>query len=227
MEWIQQFTFFLFDLDGLLVNTENIHFRAYKKMCKDRGFDLLWDLTKYYSIAQQDADAVKKALYQEFPELETRGPRWEVLYKEKKEAFLHIAATEEIPLLPGAKELLLALESAGIKRCVVTHSPLALVEVLREQNPLLHTIPHWFTREDYKNPKPAPDGYEIAIHTLAKEDDRIIGFEDSDRGMRALMQTRAFPILVNPLDASTRKKYRELGCLTFSSLEEIIDLSRK
>ncbi|MDB6080998.1 MAG: HAD-superfamily hydrolase [Chlamydiia bacterium] len=222
MHWIKKYQLFLFDLDGLLVNTEELHFRAYKEMCLQRGYHLPWDFAQYFSIAQLDAQAPERYIYAEFPELKKEEPLWSILYAEKKKAYLTLLAQEPAPLLPGVEVLLTALEKVNKKRCVVTHSALALVELIREQNPILQTIPHWFTREDYQNPKPSPDGYLKAIQALAVPSDQIIGFEDSLRGMRALMATKAYPVLVNSIDQKTKAIFEKEGVATFNSFIELL-----
>lgn len=221
MDWVQRFDLFLFDLDGLLVNTEEIHFFAYIEMCRKRGFRVDWSFAKYLKIAGLDAHALKKTLYEEFPELERQEPDWKTLYAEKKEIFLTLLASRPAPLLDGVETVLLMLEKTNKKRCVVTHSQKELTSLLRKQNPILNSIPHWFTRESYSNPKPAPDGYQAAIKMLANADDHIIGFEDSQRGMDALIQTRAKPVLVNGSDNNMRSIFAERGFSTFASFEEL------
>lgn len=223
MHWMKCYQLFLFDLDGLLVNTEEIHYQAYKLMLERRGFRLPWDFMTYFGIAQSDASAPRRYIYAEFPELFKKEPNWDVLYSEKKSAYLELLETTPAPLLPGASRLLDLLEKAKIKRCVVTHSHGSLVEVLKRQNGALDTIPDWFTREDYKEPKPAPDGYLKAISALALPDDKIIGFEDSSRGMRALLQTRAKGVFVNGIDEKTRLDFQNQGVATFKTLDEVID----
>jgi len=223
MQWIFRYQLFLFDLDGLLVNTEEQHFQAYKIMLERRGFTLPWDFMTYFRIAQTDADAPRRYVYAEFPELFKKESRWDVLYSEKKKAYLELLEATPAPLMPGASRLLLALASANIKRCVVTHSHASLVQALKRQNAVLDTIPMWFTREDYKEPKPAPDGYLKAISTLALPEDNVIGFEDSSRGMRALLQTRSLSVLVNAIDEPTRLQFKEQGYPTFKTLDEVID----
>lgn len=219
MEWLSQYQLFLFDLDGLLVNTEELHFRAYQKMCRDRGFVLPWDFPTYFGIAQQDAEAPKRYIYAQFPELFKQEPSWDVLYSEKKCAFMELLEKEKVPLMPGVEKLLLALQERGIKRACVTHSGRELVEKIKAHNPILETIPHWFTRETYQYPKPSPDGYLRAIRTLAEPHDRIIGFEDSVRGMNALLGTSATPIFVNSFDAAARQAFESQGIRTLRSLE--------
>jgi HAD superfamily hydrolase (TIGR01509 family) len=125
--------------------------------------------------------------------------------------------------MPGVEPFLLALLEQNLTRVVVTHSAKALVEALADKNPLLHTIPHWITREDYAMPKPAPDGYLRAIRDFSKPGDRIIGFEDSSRGLRSLMQTPATAILINGMDANLRKEAESLGVKTFTTFEGILN----
>ena len=43
MNWISNYDLFLFDLDGLLVDTEKLHFEAYKRLCSRFGYELAWD----------------------------------------------------------------------------------------------------------------------------------------------------------------------------------------
>lgn len=221
MRWIFDYQLFLFDLDGLLVNTEELHYQAYKRMLHDRGYQLPWDFLTYFSIAQKDAEAPKRYIYAAFPKLYEEEPEWPVLYQEKKKAYLHLLHTTRAPLLPGAQKLLEILEQASIKRCVVTHSAKEFVEAIKKQNPLLYSIPHWITREDYAAPKPASDGYLKACER-ASPGDQIIGFEDSLRGLTALMGTKAKPILVNSIDATLRQKFALQGVSTFRTLDEVL-----
>jgi beta-phosphoglucomutase len=194
--WIHQFTLFLFDFDGLLVNTEHLHFEAYRKMCKNRGIELSWDFDRFCLAAHFISTGVKDALYKEYPELYAMEPNWDVLYAEKKKFYQELLEEGKLQLMPGAGKLLKALEENNIRRCVVTHSPKIQIDAIKKSLPALSSIPTWFTREDYQNPKPAPDGYLKAISTLAKNDDRIIGFEDSIRGLRSLQGTIAKPVLI-------------------------------
>ena len=220
MQWIFDYQLFLFDLDGLLVDTEKCHYKAYVTMCKRRGHVLPWDFATYFTIAQKHANAPRDSIYEALPQLQQEEPNWSVLYAEKKAKLQELLTQEPIEILPGVEKLLRVLEHASIKRCVVTHSAKELTTILRQKNPILNTIPHWFTREDYTNPKPAPDGYLKAISVLAAENDKIIGFEDSQRGMEALMQTRAKPVFVNNMDPQMRAHFADLGVVTCVSFEK-------
>lgn len=223
MRWIHEYQLFLFDFDGLLVNTEEIHYQAYKRMCANRGYHLDWDFSRYCQAAHHSSEGLRNQIYEKFPALYAEEPDWAVLYAEKKQAIIQLIKENGVQLMPGVAPLLQALQKADIKRCVVTHSARQLVELIRHQNPLLNSIPYWLTREDYTLPKPNPECYLKAIATYAKESDNVIGFEDAPRGLTALRQTRALPVLICPSDYPGLKDVDRQGILHFPSLADIPD----
>jgi HAD superfamily hydrolase (TIGR01509 family) len=223
MRWIEKYQLFLFDLDGLLVNTEELHFRAYKDMLMARGYELPWDFPRYCNTAHYHSDKIASELYELFPGLHTQEPSWDVLYLEKKKAMISLLEHGAVTLMPGVYELLTALEKTHIKRCVVTHSPEELVTLIRRKNPILNTIPNWVTRRDYVKPKPSSECYLKAIQTYAKPEDNIIGFEDTPRGLTALMGTKALPILVCEVPYPEIPEFVSKGVLHYTSFRELLE----
>ncbi|MBS0626080.1 MAG: HAD family phosphatase [Verrucomicrobia bacterium] len=217
MKWIDDFQLFLFDFDGLLVNTEHLHFQAYVDMMAGQGFVLNWSFAQFCEVAHLNSTALREALYAQFPGLD---PNWEPLYAKKKRLYLELLASGKVELMPGAAELLKALEKKGIRRCVATNSFLEQIELIRSQVPILKSVPHWITRELYSKAKPDPECYLKAIQLYGKVGDRIIGFEDSVRGIQALRQTPALPVLI----CSSHHPLLEMateGAVHFESLDEI------
>ena len=197
MDWIKQFDLFLFDFDGLLVNTEELHFGAYKKMCRDRGFELPWSFEKYCTKAHFSSSGIREGIEEDLPDLIAQERDWNVLYGEKKRAYLELLEKGAVTLMPGVEELLFHLASSEIKRCVVTHSSKELVEPIRSQLPILETISLWIMREDYMHPKPHPEGYLKALEKLKSPNDRIIGFEDTYKGLQALQRVPCHPVIIS------------------------------
>ncbi len=222
MNWIHNYQLFLFDFDGLLVNTEEIHFAAYKRMCQLYGYDLNWTFQKYCKLAHYKSDAVQKQLFKEMPGLKQKEPSWDMLYAHKRQAVLDLIQEGAVHLMPGAEILLSALDKAQIPCCVVTHSPEILIQEIRKQNPILNTISHWITRENYKHPKPNPECYRVAIERFAKAGDKIIGFEDTPRGLSALMGTSAEPVLISQIPYPEIPTFVKNGARHYHSL---LDLS--
>jgi HAD superfamily hydrolase (TIGR01509 family) len=218
MNWINDFQLFLFDFDGLLVDTEGLHYAAYVNMMAARGYKLDWSFGQYCEMAHLNQGAIREGLYREFPDLD---PNWERLYEEKKAAYFELILAGKLALMPGVVKLLKSLEKAKIRRCVVTHSLLSQIQLIRSKLPLLDTIPKWVTREDYEKPKPDPECYLRAIQLYGKPGDKIIGFEDSVRGLQALKGTPALPVLICPSHHPLLDIALEGGVLHFESFEEI------
>ncbi|MBI5272395.1 MAG: HAD family phosphatase [Chlamydiia bacterium] len=220
MHWIQNFQLFLFDFDGLLVDTEKLHYRAYQELMARQGFCLDWDFTTYCRLAHWDATAIRQGLYAKFPDL---NPDWKSLYEEKKKIYKELILGGRIQLMPGVERLLTALQKANIRRCTVTNSSLEQTQLVRAQLQVLNTIPYWVTREQYEKPKPSPECYLYAIRQYASAGDRIIGFEDSIRGLLALQGTPALAVLICPKNHPLVNQEEIGGALHVTSFDEILD----
>ncbi|KAG6559565.1 Phosphorylated carbohydrates phosphatase [Candidatus Rhabdochlamydia oedothoracis] len=187
----------LFDFDGLLVDTEPLHFLAYREMCSKNEICLNWDFVRFCQEAHSSAFGIWKAFQKEFPTLLKKKSK-EVLYQEKKEIYQELLKTTILKLMPGVHALLQALAMSNTLSAVVTNSALSQVEPIRKTLPILNVIPLWITREDYPLAKPAPDGYLQAIEQLGRKE-RIIGFEDTLKGIHALQAAKVEAVLVNPI----------------------------
>ena len=218
MEWIKDYQLFLFDFDGLLVNTEEIHFQAYQKMCTNRGCDLPWDFSRYCRAAHYNQETLRRELMEAVPGLREMESDWETLYQEKKQAMVELLSMGSVKMMPGAGELLSALDRERIARCVVTNSPNEQIELIKQGNPVLDTIPHWFTRETYSKAKPDPECYLNAIDKLCPKGGSVIGFEDTPRGMRALMGTSAEAVMITQVDYPELEEFSRAGAKIFRSL---------
>lgn len=198
--WIKNFDCFLFDFDGLLVDTEKIHYEAFRLFCKNLGKKLPWDFKTYCTIAHFTSNGLCEGFYKLYPDLRDKYPSWDLLYLKKKLIYLDLLKKRVVQLMEGTEELLSTLKHVAKKRCVVTHSTKEQVEYIKERLPILKTIPMWITREDYENSKPAPDGYLKALECVKASDDKVVGFEDTLRGVRALQAAAiSHPVLISPV----------------------------
>ena len=66
----------------------------------------------------------------------------------------------------------------------MTNTNREVVEHFKEQVPILKKLKNWIVREDYVNPKPDPECYQLAIKN--NTDRCIVGFENSREGLEAL-----------------------------------------
>lgn len=198
--WLENFDKIFFDLDGLLVNTEKLHYRAYCQTFIDRGYKLKWNFSTYCQKALIDNSSLSNAIFKSFPSFHGDISLWNEIKYEKTQKYLNMLQCEKINFLPGVERLLKDIKAKGTECCVVTNSSESETILIKKSLPLLNVIPHWITREHYEKPKPNPDGYLTAKKLIScKDSDRIIGFEDSYRGVTALKNAKIFNILICPL----------------------------
>lgn len=219
---MDEFDLFMFDFDGLLVDTERGHYEAYRRMCRNRGIELGWDFVKYCSFAHYSHDGLQHALYAEFPELLAEEPTWSILYKEKTKAIIDLYHEGAIQLMPGVEDILTELADRNLNRCVVTHSASELVQILRKQYPILNTIPHWITREHYQKAKPDPECYVTAMARLMNADGKAIGFEDTVRGLRAVMGSGAQGVLVTSMNYPEIEDVVKAGAKHYLTMHDVL-----
>jgi HAD superfamily hydrolase (TIGR01509 family) len=205
----------LFDLDGLLVDTEAFHWKAYRATCEKLGGSLPWSFEKYLSLSGKSATAIEEQLRQEQPSL-FAGRTWNDIYIEKKRQLEYILSTQFIPLMPGVKPFIEA--HAHKPMAVVTNSPKSFTELVVKSHPFLATIPCWVYREKYHAPKPSPEGYLLACTEMNVAPADALGFEDSLRGVDALLKAGCTPILVNDRDLEFQKVCVERKILVIPSL---------
>lgn len=218
---LDQYDFVFFDFDGLLVNTEQLHFQAYQEMCLNRGFALPWSFLEYCSIAHVSSEGLRNEIYKIFPGLYAKEPNWSILYEEKKQAYKGLLDEGNVQLMPGVEQMLLFLETIKVSSCVVTNSFKSQIDQIRLQIPLLQKIPYWITREDYKTPKPSPESYLVAKARYTKEGDVLVGFEDTVRGSKALALAGVKSVVISScLDEKMQKQLE--GVAQFTSFTELL-----
>lgn len=224
-EWVTRFDLLCFDFDGLLVNTEDLHYEAYKQMLLKRGYHLPWSFQAYCLEAHVSTAVLRNAIYGLFPDLEREEPRWETLRQEKQQIYQQLLSEHRIKLMEGVPQLLHTLNQSQTKACVVTNSTTQQVDEIRNLLPQLNSINHWITRELYENPKPKPDGYLLALERLADPSDRIVGFEDTMKGIHSLVAANISPVLIRPPSYPPLQVPCDIP--TFSSFLEIRHLDLK
>lgn len=191
---------FLFDMDGLLINTEGLHFEAYRRFLIKRGYTLPWSFEDYLQIAHTSSSSLKEAIYRLFPKLYEEQPKWAVLYEEKKKAFMEVLLGSDVEWMPGAQAFLTNLLELEVAIAVVTNSTKEQVRMLCSKQPLLSSITRWVVREDYEKAKPDPQCYKLAIDKWGFSGVRVVGFEDSARGLMALLGSASTSVLVTTYD---------------------------
>ncbi len=222
----QDYQLYLLDFDGLLVDTEQLHYLSYMEMSRRNGYPLSWNFSRFCQEAHSKAMGFFEGLLKEYPHAFESGKTKEGLYEEKKKIYVELLESTPLKLMEGVETFLQSLETRCAKVAVVTNSPKAQVELIKKTLPVLQKIPVWVTREMYKEGKPSPEGYLKAIALLAKPGDKIIGFEDTLKGLKALLAAEVDSVLICPADQKHVEEGKRLGAYHFSSFSSYLTSMR-
>jgi beta-phosphoglucomutase-like phosphatase (HAD superfamily) len=170
------FAALLFDCDGTLADTADLHHYAIAAATKSLGHDLPkeWYLDRVGLSLDQ--------LLKEFKNLcgvqlhrKDLSPLEEEIYCRNTSMIREIAAVASI-VRNNAGRIPMAVVSSSTRRMVI-----ATLEALR-LTPCFSAV---ITVEDIENPKPAPDGFLRAAQSLGVDPSRCLVFEDSQHGLDA------------------------------------------
>lgn len=172
-------TAILFDLDGTIVNTDPIHYQAWREMLLEHSIEI--DETFYKSrISGKINPEIVQAI---LPHLSlTDGER----FAYQKEALFRERAANLQPL-DGFAELIKWTEKHNLKRALVSNAPRLNAEFMLETLAIkeyFHTI---VLADDCAAGKPDPEPYNVALHQLGISSEQAIALEDSPTGISAAL----------------------------------------
>ena len=178
-----------FDLDGLLVNTEELY--------QDVGSEILRRRGKVFEEALLDAmmgrpERVSLATMIEWHSLDDTV---ETLAAETREIFARLLDVRLAPM-PGAVELVERLDAWGIPRGVATSSGPDFARDVLGRVGLLDRFAFVLTSADVVQGKPHPEIYRTAAGRLGVPTEAMLVLEDSQAGCTAAVAAGAFAIAV-------------------------------
>lgn len=168
----------LFDMDGLLLDTEALYIKAMQAAA--RRLDLDMPLTLCHAmvgVPGHECNLMIQAFYGEGFSIEA--------FRGHFSTNIRALLDERIPVKPGAVELLDYLEARGVPCAVATSAGRATAEHHLARAGLLGRFQALATRNDVTHAKPEPDVYLEAARRLGVAPARCIAFEDSNVGLTA------------------------------------------
>lgn len=164
----------LFDLDGVLIDSERLYSRFY-----DELGDLYNIEEENFSLAIKGS-TIEQILQRYFPSEEASA---DVVRRINE-----FEANMEYPVCEGVPELLEELRSRGIPAAIVTSSSDNKMVKLWQQHPSLREyFDTVVTGSDISRSKPDPEGYLLAAKRLGCDAEDCYVFEDSLSGLAAGM----------------------------------------
>jgi HAD superfamily hydrolase (TIGR01509 family) len=186
----------IFDMDGLLVDTERVYYDALLGAALSVERDMPHDFVcSMIGVPGPECVAMIKTYYGDGFPME----RFDAEYDRLVAARL----AESIPLRAGARELVTYLSGRGIPQAIATSSRRPTVERYMNGVGLLEHFSAIVCREDVVHAKPAPDPFLKAAALLGLEPGECLVLEDSYHGIAGAHAAGAMPIMVPDLLTAT------------------------
>jgi len=171
----RQYDAILFDFDGVLVDSEPVHFQCWAEALKQLGIQVDWDTYVKYCIGIPDRQAVEFLCQRTDPPVDVETA-W-AQYPRKQQLF-RARMLEAPPFSRNVIDLIHSLSDYGL--AVVTASARSEIEPLLERAGIRSRFGAVVCREDVARNKPAPDPYLLAARLLGAT--RALVVEDSEAG---------------------------------------------
>jgi HAD superfamily hydrolase (TIGR01509 family) len=206
----------VFDMDGLLFDTETIYRDAMVATASRLGFEMSDAI--FLAMVGLPSEASRKLLVDHYG----KGFDVDVFWTEAAQDFHKLTANRRY-LKSGVVELLQELDQRGLKYAIATSSS----RIDAERHLTAHAIDGRFhsivAHGDYQLGKPNPDPFLTAAARLQTAPKHCLALEDSSNGVRAAaaagMMTIMVPDLVQPVD-----EIRKLCLHVASDLHEVRDM---
>jgi beta-phosphoglucomutase len=205
----------IWDVDGTLVDTAELHFRAW--------VDLARDLHKPFTRAdfaatfgRRNPEIIRQLFGTHYTEQEIAdlGDRKEDLYRD--------SARPGVELLPGVRGLLEGLAADGFKQAVGSSAPRRNLELILQLTRTERYFDAVVSMEDTQRGKPDPQVFQVAAERLGVPPSRCVVVEDAVAGVQAARAGGMKCIAVTFVGHHPEASLRQAGAdLVVRNLEEV------
>ena len=212
---------FIFDLDGVIVDTAKFHYLAWKELANDLGFDFTEEQNEQLKGVSRVASL---EILLNIGNIQLTNEHKEILLKEKNEQYLkYIAKMGQEEILPGIKNLLAYLKEHEIPFSLGSASKNArLILKILDIYDLFDAI---VDGNDVSTAKPDPEVFLIAAEKLNKDPHDCIVIEDAQAGVQAANNAQMMSIGIGDKEILKEASIvlNNTGELTVNFIKELIE----
>ncbi len=189
----------IFDMDGVLIDSEPLHHRATQAALGARGRSYTErDNRAFFGATDSEMLRVLRILF-DLPQSTAE------LVAAKTARLLELIRAEARPL-PGVPEVVRWLRESGLPLALATASRPPVIEAVLEAVGLAGAFAAVVSGDDVAHGKPAPDGFLLAARRLAVDPERCLVIEDSRNGVRAA-KAAGMRVAAVPCDATSHEDF--------------------
>jgi beta-phosphoglucomutase family hydrolase len=181
----------IFDMDGLMVDTEFLHHESFKKTLERYGIHPTPNAQGVIHVSGISAEAN----WERFKRLYEFDVDTTELTKIKHEIHLELLQ-EGVEAMPGLLELLGDLKKSGYKIAIASSSVRKQINLIVDRLDIADFFDAITSGEEVANGKPAPDIFLKAAHGLNVEPHECIVLEDASKGIQAAKAAGMYAVAV-------------------------------
>ena len=179
----------IFDFDGIIVDTEPLHYKAFLSVLEPLGLGFAWEEYVATYMGFDDRDTFREAYRARGRDLD--GKSLKSLVAAKSRAFLDILRAGVEPY-PGAVPMIESLHVAGVPLAISSGALLSDVAPILGGLGIDRCFPVVVTADDVRKSKPDPECYALAFRRLSRMrparvtvPERSFAIEDTPAGIRS------------------------------------------
>ena len=187
-------TAILFDMDGLVLDTEKLYTRFWQEAARACGYPMTKEQALGMRSLNRGAGLSKMQSYFG-PDVDYDKIRYKRI--ELMDAFVE---REGVTLKPGIHELLSYLKEKGIKTAIATSSPIERTILYLSSVELQNSFDELVSGYMVEKGKPEPDIYLYAAKKLGVKPENCMVLEDSPAGILAAHRAGCLPVMIPDQD---------------------------
>lgn len=171
---------FIFDMDGVLIDSEPAHQQIFKKVFEELNLD--FSAAYHHTLVGMAAVPMWEKIRSDF-QIQTDARELMNFHKE----FMYVEIKElDIQLVPGVYELLERLHEMQIKMSLASSSAEKLIHYFVDKFGIRSKFDFLVSGESLTRSKPFPDIFLKVAELYDLKPDRFVVIEDSNNGVRAV-----------------------------------------
>lgn len=170
----------IFDMDGVLINTEPLHYEVWKRTFSNHGLNITYD--QYKACIGSTAEYLLELVYEVYGR-DFRGDQ--SIRAEMVQIKEQILKEQGFPRITGVTEMIKRVANEGYLLAVASSSPEVYIHRAMAELQLKDYFSVLCSGENVANSKPAPDVFLKTAQMLQVSPDQCLVFEDSTNGCKA------------------------------------------
>ncbi|EMF0104994.1 HAD family hydrolase [Enterococcus hirae] len=206
----------IFDMDGLLFDTEIVYYEASQMVADQMGFPYDKELyLKYLGVSDEEVWANYHQIFASFGKNNVQK-----FINDAYEETIRRFSLGAVQLKPGVIELLDFLEEHRISKVVASSNQRHIIELLLEKNQLTNYFETIVSAENVKRAKPDPEIFLLAHEYLGTKKQETLVLEDSKNGILAAASAE-IPVIMIPDLLAPSEDLQQKTLAVLSSLHEV------